>query len=301
MFRPLSALAASVVLLAAATAARATLFAQYYPGPSDQGTYVQGSLPGAFIGNYTDPTILGNTPQGVAGLPEGYPGVVSVFNPPWDTEPAAQIVVIGAGGGVELQFPQPVTSANNFEVGVFSNVGLEDVNFENYPNAETGGQPAGGGLPAVPPPYFGGGQAVVSVSQDGNNWVNLGLQTFDIPENFYLNAGPYDATAPADPELADFGDPFNGTLNDFIDENNDQVIATLNGSAGGTWLNLSSAGLSQINFIQFYEDPNQVAPGSYLALEAVSVADPADVPEPASTAILVAGSALLLRRRARGA
>jgi hypothetical protein len=293
MFRPLWALAGSSALLAAATISRAAIFAQYDPG-----TYVQGTIPAGYSGVYTDPTILGNTPQGTTGAEEGFPGVVSFFNPPFDTQPAAQIVVIGTGGSVELQFPQPVTAANNFEVGVFSNAGLVD---ENYPVGQAGGAPASGDIPAVPPPTFSGGQAIVSVSCNGTNWVNLGLQTFDIPENFYENAGPYDISAPADPELSDFGDPFNGTLDCFIGEDNAQIITTLNGSAGGTWLNLSSAGLSQINFIQFYEDPNQVAAGSYLPLEAVSVADPADVPEPASAAILLAGSALLLRRRANAA
>ncbi|HTW94227.1 MAG TPA: PEP-CTERM sorting domain-containing protein, partial [Tepidisphaeraceae bacterium] len=147
---------------------------------------------------------------------------------------------------------------------------------------------------------FGGGTANVSVSQDGTNWVSLGSVNFDMPENYYLNAGPYDEDAPADPQVADFSEPYAGSVNAFAGEDNTQVISTLDGSAGGTWLDLSSTGLSQVNFIQF-SVPDDAASGSYLALSAVSVAEGHEVPEPASLGLILAGGLILLGRRNRGA
>jgi hypothetical protein len=56
--------------------------------------------------------------------------------------------------------------------------------------------------------------------------------------------------------------------------------------------------LSQINYVQFYEDPNLLPAGSQFALQAVAVSESA-VPEPASAMGLVFLGGLLLRRKAR--
>src|SRR5208282_788494 len=109
----------------------------------------------------------------------------------------------------------------------------------------------------------------------------LGLQNLNIPENYYTNAGnPYQFPAPSPTDLANFGQPFTGTLDSFDGESFSQILTTLNGSAGGTWLDLSNTGLNEINFIQFSEPLNQTPDTSFLALEAVSAND-ASVPEPA--------------------
>jgi len=216
--------------------------------------YVQGTV-SAGDAVYDDPQAAVGMPQGITGASAGYPGVVSPFNPAFDTD---QIVVIGVGGHLELKFPAPVVVGTGPSVGVFSNVGLTDA---NYPSGEVNS----------PAQTFGGGQAKVRVSEDGVTWYNLGLQTFDIPEDYYTNAGPYDTTAPADPAIAHFARPYTGGLDAFNGENYPLILDTLAGSAGGTWFDLSAAGLSEINYIKFTVPANETA-GSILAIEAVSVA-----------------------------
>jgi hypothetical protein len=253
--------------------AHAAMFAQYVDG-----TYTLGTVP-SYLTSFNDPTVLNNTPQGETGVPDGFPGVVSPFNPPFDN---SQIVLIGLGGGVTVHFATPVSAANSPAIGIFSNVGLID---SNYPAGQADN----------PADIFGGGSAVVSVSADGSLWKNLGIVNFTMPENYYLNAGPYDLAAPANPQVADFGKPFTGTLSSFDNETYPQIVTTLNGSAGGTWLDPSSTGLSQISYVRFDEDATQLPVGSYLALQAISAND--TLPEPASIATLALGAGFLLRRR----
>jgi hypothetical protein len=217
-------------------------------------------------------------PQGLTGASSGDPGVVSPFDPPFDAD---QLLLIGPGGQVTLQFPQPVAVNSEPAVGVFINAGIADHSFPN-------------GIAGNPASTLGANQTpTVSVSTDGVNFVSLGTQTFNIPQNYYQNAtGPYATSAPANPVLADYGQPFTGTLASFNGETFAQIVSTLDGSAGGNWLNLSGAGLSQINYIQFTE-PATLPAGSKLALDAVSVSD-ADVPEPASASLVGGLSAIFL-------
>jgi hypothetical protein len=132
----------------------------------------------------------------------------------------------------------------------------------------------------------------VKVSQTDSNWTDLGLQTIDIPENYYENAGPYDTIAPTNPVVANFGQPFTGTIDSFDGEDADGIVSTLDGSAGGTWLSLYGSGLSQVNYVQFTE-PLDLPSGSYIALEAVS--EP--VPEPGTAGVLLVMAGCALRRR----
>jgi hypothetical protein len=111
---------AAALALSYTRTAKATVFAQYVPD-----TYVQGTVP-AGISVYDDASAVGAAPQGITGAPEGFPGVVSPFNPPFDTD---QIVVVGTGGQITVQLPQPLTSEQS--IGIFSNVGLID---NNYPD-----------------------------------------------------------------------------------------------------------------------------------------------------------------------
>ena len=73
------------------------------------------------------------------------------------------------------------------------------------------------------------------------------------------------------------------------------ILTKLNGSAGGTWLDLSGTGLTQINYIQFSEPTGVVPDTDFLALEAISANDAA-LPEPTSSIALFALGGLFLRR-----
>ena len=87
--------------------------------------------------------------------------------------------------------------------------------------------------------------------------------------------------------MADFGKPYVGTLGDFDGLTYPQILAELDGSAGGTWLDLSGAGLSRVGFIRF----DGTGDGPF-ELDAVSLASGkigAPVPEPMSGLLLAVG------------
>ena len=240
---------------------------------------------------FNNPDAALGAPDGMVGASTGYPSVYSPFDPPFET---TALTGIGAGGQLTLQLQNYVAvSPGAYEIGVWSNVGLDDVS-PGY--VGTAGDP----VTTLSAP----GSAVVSVSANGTSWVTLNGGnpiTFGLPGNYYLNAGPYDSAPPASPELANFGQPFTGTLSDFAGEDYSQVINTLNGSAGGTWLNLDSTGLSQVGYIRF----NGVASGDELDLSTVGInsglaAGPVAVPEPATAGLLALGAgaiALVFKRR----
>ncbi|HEY3898052.1 MAG TPA: PEP-CTERM sorting domain-containing protein [Chthoniobacter sp.] len=247
--------------------------------------------PGALFDSYNTPTSALGQPAPIVGPDSGFPGVFSPFDPHYET---TDLVGIGAGGQLTLQLQNFVNvQSGAFEIGVWSNVGLTDV---DYPNG-TAGNP----VTTFSPPS----SAVVSVSADGTHWVTLNGGspiTFSLPGNYYTNAGPFDPTAPADPQFANFGQPFTGSLSDFDGEDYAQVLATLDGSAGGTWLDLDGTGLSQVGYVRF----NGVADGDELYINGVginsSLAGAEVVPEPASAGLLLLGavSALAWRRNRKG-
>jgi hypothetical protein len=273
-------------VLGAAQSARAAVFASYLTGSYNQGTIydVYGDV-NTYDMSFDNPAVVADPTIGpTAGLTDidyGFPEIISPFDPPADAD---QIVTIGSGGQITVRFPQPINVLQAAPtLGVFSASGLVD---NEYPN----------GVATDPAAVFDSESAVVAVSADGQNWVNLGLQYFNIPENYYANAdNPYQLPAPSPAVLADFGQPFTGTLDSFDGEDFSQILQTLNGSAGGTWLDLSGTGLTQINYIQFSEPAGVVPDTSFLALEAVSASNAA-VPEPASSIALLAIGGLCCRR-----
>jgi hypothetical protein len=247
--------------------------------------------PGALFDSYDTPTSALGQPAPIVGADSGFPNVLSPFSPHYET---TDLVGIGAGGQLTLQLQNYVkVQSSAFEIGVWSNVGLNDT---NYPSGTTDTMAS-----TLSPPS----SAVVSVSADGTHWVTLNGGspiTFSNPGNYYLNAGPYDASAPANPQLANFGQPFTGSLSSFNNEDYAQILATLNGSAGGTWLDLDGTGLSQVGYIRF----SGVASGDELYINGVginsSLAGGQVVPEPASAGLLVLGAMVALgwRRNRQG-
>lgn len=206
-------------------------------------------------------------------------GVVSPFNPPFGQN---EIVSVGEGGHIVLRLSHyAIPQAAGPEIGVFENVGLVDV---NYPNGQAGS----------PAATFGPlDRAIVDVSSDGIEWVSLGNKTFDVPTNGYTDlADPYWSKPGGVP--SDFQKPFLGSLSSFdglrySDASGLDILEVLAGSGGGTWLDISAAGLSQVGFIRFSLsddlDPNT---RFNFELDAVSIANGAvgslTVPEP--TAII---------------
>ena len=206
-------------------------------------------------------------------------GVISPFNPPYQTN---DIVSIGENGHLTLRLSNyAIPQAGSREIGVFTNAGLADF---DYPNGKADGGPF----------TFGVDSALVEVSENGTSWVSLGNVTFDIPANAYTDlTDPFSLTNGSVP--ADSQQPFAGSLSDFANKTyagaSPNIRELLDGSAGGTWLDISAAGLAQVGFIRFTM-PESLAAIVSLELDAVSIAHDAigapTVPEPATAMLLVA-------------
>lgn len=287
----------SSVLVAAAAAAiatpvttRAAAFASavlsYTPGAADP-TF---QSPAAALGAPDD--LSGENPAATNFF--GFPNVLSPFSAAYQGD---EIVQIGEGGQLTLRLANYVNVGAGKRLGVLTNAALVDSDFTD--NTATNSNPAA---------LFGGGAATVRVSHNGTDWVSLGNVSFDIPNLFYPNAGPYDPAAPASPATADFGLPFPGAAADF---NGKDYAATVDAfkiapglySGGGTWLDLSATGLAQVGYVQFLiPDDNNPLTSPRLAIDSVSIANTAigaAVPEPTTLTLLGAAALLLQKRRRR--
>ena len=262
-------------LLSPATLIRA---AEYF---ADQ---VVSYTPGADVTSY-------NQSAAALGKPGGNVGS-GTFNPFVPNFATTELVQVGFGGELTLRLSNYVTvnyTPGVREIGVWENVGLT----------------ASGGSAKNPAEVFGADGAVVSVSADGTNWfaLNSGQPIlFTLPGNYYVNATGINNAPPASPVLADFGQPFTGTLADFNGKSFADTIATLGGSGGGTWLDIDEAGLSQVGYVRF----SGVTSGQTLEVNGVGINSSlagALVPEP-STLVLTMALGLLflgLRRNRKAA
>jgi hypothetical protein len=283
MKRELFLFAAAAAVLALAAPARAinwaTDVADYsagatYPSP-DPGNWSFIPPTGSVDQVYTSPAAAA-----LAGLTAdtGY-GVLTPFNGPYDP---SQYLGLGAGGSITLQFPTPVRT-NGYTIGVHTGSGLID---SDYPN----------GTAAISAPtYTTPRRATIDVRAADTGWITLGTFDLNNPSNFYaagVDTPGYQPSVTAGTP-ADVEKPFPGTLASFSGETWPQILTTLDGSAGGNWLDLSSTGLPSVSYIRF-----TVPNGSVLYLDGV-VGLP--VPEPSSLALLALGTLAAIRRRRKRA
>jgi len=212
------------------------------------------------------------------GLPTSVDGGdVSPFTPPFST---SNIVIIGPTGHITLQLSAPITEATGEEIGVFTNTGLPTKNVGGVITAGTGtlGQ---------------ADTAIISVSQNGVDWVALNSGNpldLTMPSNAFNDAvlsGTGSVSISGGTAAANPFEPFHGTLAEFSGLTYPQMQTVFAGSFGGAWVDASSAGLSEIDYVRF-----DVPTGDRLVLDAVT-----GVPEPATAAVLLGGALVLLRRR----
>ncbi len=242
---------------------------------------------------YNDPTVTLGPPTQFYGAP--FPSVVSPFSPAYL---ATDNFSIGEGGQLTLRFSNYVkSSAGGPEIGVFSSGGIIDTNFATHQ--------AGPGLSAVNGTFSIGNTVNVEVSAEKLTWVSLGSHLLDVPTDGYTNlTDPY-ATSSVGGTPSDFGQPFTGNLSSFNNLTYTQMLTMLNGSGGGTWLDISSTGLSDIGYIRFtLPDDGNPATELELKIDAVSVANGfsgAPLPEPSTLLLAAVGAAglLLARQRSR--
>lgn len=207
-----------------------------------------------------------------------------------------------AASTLTLQFATPFDTSANFYLGIYSSVGLINVN--NTP----GGQPQAlstGTLSLSTP-----SEAIVSVSTDGTHFITLNNGqpiVFDNPTNAYTTVddtvvsssnyvyvSPKPAASGRTPQYA-AATPFLGNINDFAGQTESGILSDLKGTAGGTWLDLSSTGLSTVKYVEF-----TVPAGDSAFINAVALSNdqPVVVPEPAALGLLfVPVVGLLLAKR----
>jgi hypothetical protein len=199
-------------------------------------------------------------------------GVLTPFNAAFDS---SQIMGIGPGGSLVLQLATPAATGAGRTLGVHAAVGLID---NDYPNGSAG---------AVAAAYTNPRLASVFVSDDNARWFSLGHLTFALPTNYYSQGVTTPGYQPEPgTEVAEFSKPFVATLPDFNGMNWPSILALLDNSAGGTWLDLTSVAFATVNYVRF----DVTEPGERMIIDAVVV-----VPEPLAGAIM--GVAMLLPRR----
>jgi hypothetical protein len=204
---------------------------------------------------------------------------VTPFNAPYSPN---DVVSIGKGGYITLQLANyALPLEQGPEIGVFTYQFFAQDNW-----------PVGGTHDPVIL-FRPSQQAMVSVSEDGENWTTLNAgtaMTFDIPANAYQDVA---ATIEAD-----YGMPFTGVLSDFDGKATVQdTIDVYDGSAGGTWFDISATGLEKVGYVRFSVAGYAV---NSFELEALSIANEAigmPVPEPSILAVILLGGLILSRKK----
>lgn len=288
----------SAVLVLAAVAGSSSLAWGEFAGAVyqfEQGTVLMGE-PGT---TYDTPAAAVGAPNRIAGASIGFPGPVTPFNPPFEQ---SEVVAIGLGGSLTLELATPVSVGGGTQVGIFTTAGLNDPTFSGV--AEAVARTFAG------TEFAADRTAIVEVASEPGNFVSLGRFVFNAPTQAYANQdSPYDFPAGAVP--SDFDKPFTGDLSSFDGLSSAQISALLDGSGGGTWIDVpESIGLDTIRYVRLSDPLWSVLDSGELQTHRTSAynssySKPADlfidavnvVPEPAMLSSVVLGLALLHRRR----
>jgi hypothetical protein len=253
-------------------------------------SYDQGTTP-TLVWPTTDPYNIASAalgePERTTGEGTDYPSVVSLFSPPYLRN---EVVSVGEQGWLTLRLSNyAVPQTGGPEIGLFTNAALAD---QAWPSGQA----------TSPASAFGADWAEVEVSEYGHSWISLGNVLFDLPTNAYTDlTDPYASSAGG--ILADFQQPFMGTLSDFDglpydDAGGNSLLDLLAGSGGGTWLDISSTGLAKVGYIRILvadDDDQQI--NLNFELDAVSIATgamgTATIPEPTAAALAALAGLLL--------
>lgn len=213
-----------------------------------------------------------NNPSAALGAPTAYNGYQNTdpFNPAYLP---GDIVGVGAGGSLTLQFNQPILNSPS------NPFGLDFIVFGHAGFNITNGDYSGGGI--TDGTFFTGGTSMVQVwvSANGSTFYQLNPAMTPQVDGLYPTDSTGNPFLPVNPAL---------TAADFAGQNLAGIRALYNGSDGGAGFSLSWAGvpLAEVKYVQF----DVVSGTAYI--DAVSV-----VPEPGSVSLaILAGAALFYRK-----
>ncbi len=227
---------------------------------------------------FTNPAAALGEPTRFTSPASNFGGVTTPFNGAFDP---SEIVSIGEGGSLTVQFDEPILNnpANPFGIDllIFGNTFLGASDFSS-PNPSATGVFSEGG--------------VIEVSPDGVVWTlisgvdadglfpTLGYRDVDGPFDNTAGVQPTDFTKPVDPSF----DPVGKTLQ--------EIVTAYDGSGGGAGVDIGAFGLESVSFVRV---SNPLASGVTPEIDGFAAVV---VPEP-TTGTLVLGAALLALRRRR--
>lgn len=230
---------------------------------------------------FTNPQTALGQPTRFAGTPESFGTATTPFSSAYRSY---EIVSLGAGGSLTLQFNEPVVDhpLNPFGIDmlIFGN-SFYSIDFD-----------AGTATGPIDPNI-----GVIEVSANGVDYVPVtGGADGRFPTVGYLDTtDPFAATAGS--VLSDFTKPVNpAALTNVVGMNTAQIIAAYDGSGGGSGIDLAGSGLSSASFVRISNPA-----GSLRTIEIDALADVRAVPEPATIGMLAiaATSVAAMRRRQR--
>lgn len=227
--------------------------------------------------DYTDPTFALGAPSTGTVDPIYGNSPVDPFDPPYLS---SQIVGIGTGGSLTLQFNTPILNDPNNPYGV------DFIIFGNAFFVEDFGT----GTASDGSIYGGTSDVRVSVSSDGSTFYTLNPALTPQVDGLYPTDGSGDPFLPVNPAL---------TAADFAGQDLAGIRALYNGSAGGAGFSLAwaidsngnSVSLASVDYVRL----DVLSDGTPAYIDAMSVV----APEPATWALVLTGAGFLfLRRRA---
>jgi hypothetical protein len=211
-----------------------------------------------------------NNPLAALGTParNNAFGAMTPFNPNFS---ANDVVQIGIDGFITIRLSESVGVRPGVKLGVFNANGIIDVSAEGTGVAIDTAAASNNGLFGAP------SRAFVQFSDDGENFQSLSSTNtlFANPSNGWKDAAEpvfYSSAGGIDP--ADYFKPFSGNISSFANLNFGQILTLLDGSGGGTWLDLSNLPLASFEYVRFSLPAGNSAAGSRFVIDGLTVYEP---------------------------